>query len=250
MKKIIALLCAALILTATACAAPQDPPETTTAPTQTDSTPPTTDPPVTDPPVTDPPATDPPPAHEKFDLVACKILRGTWSTTVTLDAQLLNLQDFEEEVTFELYYSFNKHGYFTAYVDEENFENALDTYEALVVEHMVTMRYHTFKGKLEYTGPTAEEIDAMWADGPEAEARTECENFVATLNLYHRCMKLVREGQYYVEDGKLYTQLSDGAFESSGYTADGSTLTLAYTDNVAVYRPLCIDFPLIFTRCE
>ena len=248
MKELIALLlCAAFIFTA-ACAAPQKPDADPTVPSETEVPPSVTDPPVTDPPVTAPPVEDPPPAHEKFDMVATKHLRGIWATPIVLDGQLLNLTGFEEEVTFQLYYSFDKHGYFSIFLDEKAFTDALDTYESLVIEYMVDKNFHSFRGKYEYSGLTEEEILAMWAEGPEQESRQDCTEFVATLNLYHICMKLVRQGQYYIDGDQLYTQLSDTAFECNTFLWSNGSLTLKSTDNVAAYRSLRIAFPLVFTR--
>lgn len=251
MKKTIALLlCAILTLSCAACAASPGPEQTTSIPTQPTTQPPVTQPPVTEPPVSEPPVVDTFEAHEKYNLADCKPLRGIWSTPITLDASLLNLQGFEEEVTFRLYYSFDKRGCFTAFLNEEHFEYALTTYESLVIEYMVDKSFHSFRGKLEYTGPTEEEILAMWKDGPESEARANCTDFVASLNLYHKCMKLTHQGQYYLEDGKLYTQLDEDTFETFAYTVSGGTLTLKSTDNPTVYFPLGMDFPLEFTKYE
>lgn len=244
MKKLLALLCAAILLLSTACAAPQ-PPQTTTAPGAT-TNPIQTDPPVTDPPVTEPPTTRPD-THELFDAITCATLLGTWSTTVTLDGSLLYLPSFEESTSFTLYYSFDVYGQFSAFVDEAEFETVLSTYEKLIIDHMVHMQYLTFKGRHEYTN-TPEEIDAMWVDGPQAQAQTDSEDFVASLNLYYRCMKLVRQGQYYSLDGKLYTQLDEGVFECNTYTVTDGTLSLTTTDNMTVYRPLGLVFPIDFTQ--
>lgn len=258
MKKLLCLLLiGALVLAMAACSAAPEQPETTTALTETDPStessgdPPVTDPPITEPPITEPPVTEPPPAHEKFDASKCASLMGTWSVTVTLDNKLMNFEYFSGKTTFTLYYSFDENGYFRAYADKEEFENAIDTFEELVVEHMVELRYTTFKGQKEWEGYLSyDEIDAMWLNGPEVEARTDCEEFVATLNLYHHCADLLREGQYYVEGGKLFTALEDGSFESSAYLVKTDSLTLTNTDNAQVYSLLNIRFPLVLTAVE
>lgn len=255
MKNLTALLLiVALVLAMTACAPSPELPQDTTGPDQTSSTtgptdPPPTDPPPTDPPPTDPPPTDPPPAHEKFDADTCAKLLGTWSVTVTLDNRLMNFEYFSGKTTFQLYYSFDENGQFSAFVDETEFENAIDTYEQLVIEHMVELRYTTFLGQHEWIGTPYDEIDILWQNGPEMEARGECEDFVATLNLYHRYAKLIREGQYYVEGGKLYTQREEG-FEASAYVAGSSSLTLTNTDNPDIYSHLGIRFPFVLKACE
>lgn len=251
MKKLIALLLVvATVLAMGACASSPEPPQETTGPTAPPPTdPPPTNPPPTDPPPTDPPPTDPPPAHDKFDADACAKLMGTWSVTMTLDNRLMNFEYFGGKTSFTLYYSFDENGQFSAFVDETEFENAIDTYEQLVVDHMVELRYTTFLGQLEWIGTPYDEIDILWQNGPEMEARGECEDFVATLNLYHRYAKLIREGQYYVEGGKLYTQLGDG-FEASAYVVTTSALTLTNTDNPTNYNDLGIRFPFVLKACE
>lgn len=244
MKKILALLLAAIFLLTAGCAAPTQTPETT--PPQTTTQPEDTKPTETQPTITEPPATRPDP-HEQFDAIDCATLLGTWSTPITLDGSLLYLPSFEESVSFSLYYSFDVYGQFSAFVDDGEFETALNTYESAIVDHMVQMQYLTFKGRYEYYN-TPEEIDAMWADGPQAQAQTDSETFVASLNLYHKCMALIRQGQYYAADGKVYTQLEEGVFECNAYKATESTLTLTTTDNMTAFRPLGISFPLEFAK--
>ena len=247
MKKYLALLCAVILLLTTACAAPDRTQPTYSIPTNSTVTePPVTDPPVTEPPVTQPPVTLPDP-HELFDILACRPLRGTWSFPITLDGTLLYLPGFEESITFNLYYSFDKHGQFAAFFDEHAFNDALTGYENMIIEHMVQLQYLSFKGRYEYYN-TPEEIDAMWADGAETQARVDSQDFVASLNLYHKCMKLVRQGEYYTADGKLYTQVDEGVFECNAFSVANGKLTLTNTDNLAGYRALGLSFPLTFTQ--
>lgn len=249
MKKLIALLlCAILVLATAACSAPEQPSETT-GPEQMETTQPTTLPAVTQPTVTEPPVTKPV-AHEKFDLVACKPIRGTWSTTIKLDADLLNLERFTEETSFQLYYSFDKHGQFCAYVDMEEFTDAIDSYEEKVIQHMVDLRYSQYKTTMSWKGHSTAKINEMWAAGPEAEARSASTDTIATMNLYHRFLQLTREGLYYVEDGTLFTQLTEDTFEGTNYVVKGSELTLQAPSNSRLYSSLSVEFPLVFTHCE
>ena len=259
----------AMMLALAACEGTPEPTGTTAVtqptPEPTATEPSITDPPITEPPITEPPDTEPsqtvppddePPIedpaepHEKFDAAQCASLFGTWSTTITLDGQLQNLELFTGRTTFELYYTFDENGQFKAWVDQTEFDNAIDEYEAQVIDHMVELRYITFKGPLEYQGIEEEEIMARWMNGPELEARVECEESVAALNLYHRFKNLIREGQYYVNGGKLYTQLSEDAFEASTYVAEKTALTLRNTDQLATYRDICVSFPLVFWKSE
>lgn len=257
MKKLICLFLA-LILTLCACAAPGTPAPSATEPPVTDPTvtePPVTEPPVTEPPVTEPPATEPPEeepflAHERFDAAACAKLIGTWSVTITLDNDLQNLSLFTGKTSFTLHYTFGEDGHFQAWADETEFDKAIDDYETMVIDHMVDLRYITFMGPLEYQGVPEEEILNRWNNGPREEAQAECADSVATLNLYHRFKRLLREGQYYVNDGKVYTQLSDDKFEANTYTVSGSVLTLRNTTNMGVYRDICVNFPMKLEKSE
>lgn len=260
-KKLICIAIAMMLLLS-ACAGSAEvaptPPPATTAP---DTHPPETDPPITEPPVTEPPETEPPPteppmdpnpflAHEKFDAAKCASLLGTWTMTVTLDWQIQNLELFTGKTTFELHYTFDENGYFRAWADQKEFDNAIDDYEAAVIDHMVDLRYITFKGPLEYQGVEEEEIIRRWMNGPELEARVECEENVAALNLYHRFKKLLREGQYYVNGSKLYTQISEDTFETNSFVAQKTALTLRSTDQRGTYRDICLNFPLVLWKSE
>ena len=261
-KTVKKLLCItlALMLILSACAAPNAPTVPATDPTVTDPT--VTEPPVTEPPVTEPPATEPQPtdppadppepfvAHENFDAAACANLIGTWSVTVTLDKDLQNLSLFTGKTSFTLHYTFYEDGHFETWADEAEFTKAIDDYEAMVIDHMVDLRYITFMGPLEYQGIPEEEIKTRWQNGPEMEARSECADSVAALNLFHRFKRLLREGQYYVNEGKVYTQLSGDKFEANSYTVSGSVLTLRTTTNMSVYRDICVNFPMKLEKSE
>lgn len=252
MKKILCITII-LMLLLTACASSAQSPATTadTQPTNSEPVPTVTDPPETVPPTTDPPEPPAPfEAHEKFSAESCEALMGTWSVTVRLDWQLQNLDQFTQHTEFTLYYSFDEEGYFQSYVNQSEFDNAIDSYEAMVIEHMLLLRYEAFRGPLQYQGVPEENIRAKWEAGQKDVARQECKDSVAALNLYHRFGQLIREGQFYVEGGKLYTQVDDTTFEASGYSCTAAALTLKNTDRFMVYRPLCIRFPLKLTAVE
>ena len=265
MKKLICTLLALLLLAGCSNSSepttPTEAPQSTTAPTVAEppaTEPPITEPPITEPPVTEPPSTEPPDdppveeppfvAHENFDAKACAPLIGTWSSTITLSGSLQNLDMFTERTTFQLYYTFDDTGYFRIWADQTEFDKAIDEFEAKVIDHMVDLRYITFKGPLEYQGVKDEEIRNRWMNGPELEARVECEESVAALNLYHRFKRLLREGQYYVSDGKLYTQLSEDKFESNGYQVSAEAINLRNTSNMSTYRDICINFPMLLMK--
>ena len=248
MKKLTALLLAAVMLLGLAACAGE--------PKQTDFTAPTVSEPPTAPttePITQPttqPVTEPstePPTHELFDPETCASLFGTWKTTVTMDKELLNTSYLYKKVTFELYYTFNEDGTYAIHVDEEDFNAAITEFEGLLVDHMVERGYATFKAEMERDGYGATRIETMWDESEEAKQRTEAEDFVAGLDLLGRFSQLLREGQYYVEDGRVYTELADGNFESSAFTVKDTKLTLKDTDNLGIYRTLCISFPLALT---
>ena len=249
MKKLTALLLAAMLLL-TACGTKPEPTVQTTIPTTVPATQPETQP-------TTLPSTEPetvpstaPVKSEKFDENACAPLFGTWKTTVTMDKELLNTSYFTKKVKFDLFYTFNEDGSFAIHVDEDAFKTAIADFEGLMVDHMVELRYFTFRGPLEYQGLTEEAILEQWGKGPEQEARQECEKTVAALNLYYRFKRLLREGQYYVNGSKVYTQLSADKFESNSFTVNGKIMSLNNTNNMPTYRDICVDFPLIFNKSE
>ena len=242
-----------LMLILSACSAPTEPPATSipTQPTASEPVPTVTEPAQTEPPVTEPPELPEPfVAHEKFSTLSCASLLGTWSVKVRLDWQLQNLDQFTGHTEFTLYYSFGEDGCFRAYADQTEFDRAIDNYEAMVIEHMLDLRYAAFKGPLEYQGIPEENIVNMWKNGEKEKARQEVKDSVAALNLYHRFRQLLREGQFYVEGGKLYTQVDEDTFECSSYSCADKTLILKNTDHFSVYRPLCIRFPFYLSPCN
>ena len=275
MKKLFCVFLALMLLSA--CSAAPDSAgvtngtDATTAPTVTEPTatePTATEPTVTEPPVTEPPTTEPPEEvedpedpedppveipfepHDEFSADACASLIGTWSTKIKLTNELQYLDMFTGKTSFTLYYTFEENGRFTAWVNQDEFTAAIDDFEALMVDHMVELRYTAFRGPLEYQGLEEEAILERWGSGPEQQAREECESTVSSLNLYHRFKQLTREGQYYVSGAKLYTQVSAERFEANGYTVNGKAMTLNNTNYMSIYRDICVDFPMVFQKSE
>lgn len=250
MKKWTALLLAALILILGACGPKEQSPATTAAMVTEPSTVPQTQPTQPTQPITQP-VTEPstaPTEPDLFDAEACAPLFGTWKTTVTLDKELLNTSYFTKKVTFELRYTFNEDGSFAVHVDQEAFEAAIEKFEGLMVEHMVERGYATFKAEMERDGYGSSRIDTMWAEGEEAKVRAESEDFMKGLDLLGLFSQLLREGKYYVQEGKVYTALPDGGYEGSTFAVKKGKLTLSDTDNLGIYRTLRIAFPLTLTQ--
>lgn len=254
MQKLTALLLAALIILLAGCASDQ--PGVTTAPTAPSTTAPTVEP-VTQPsvsPTTQPttqPTTEPstaPTEPDRFDAEACAPLFGTWKTTVTIDKELLNTSYFNKKVKFDLFYTFNEDGSFAVHVDEEKFKAAIEEFEGLMVDHMVERGYTTFKAEMERDGYSATRIETMWAEGEEAKVRSDSQEFMKGLNLLGRFSELLREGSYYVEEGRVYTALAESGYESNQFEVKSGSLTLSDTDNREIYRMLCINFPLTLEK--
>jgi len=247
MKKLTALLLAAMLLLA-ACGANPEPAAQTTVPTTTPATHPVTQPSTL--PSTEP-ATVPstaPVKSEKFDEEACAPLFGTWKTTVTMDKELLNTSYFTKKVKFDLFCTFNQDGSFAIHVDEDAFKTAIEEFEGLMVEHMVERGYATFQAEMERDGYSASRIDTMWAEGEEEKVRTESEDFIESLGLFNQFSQLLREGSYYVEEGRVYTALAESGWESSAFGVKKDKLTLSDTDNPGIYRMLCVKFPLVLEK--
>lgn len=250
MKKLTVLLLVALLLAA--CGANPEPTVQTTVPTTLPATQPTvqTQTQPTTPPPTEPatvPSTVPVKA-EKYDETACAPLFGTWKTTITMDKELLNTSYFTKKVQFDLFYSFNQDGSFSVHVDEEAFTTAIEEFEGLMVEHMVERGYATFKADMERSGYSADRIDTMWAEGEEEKVRTETQDFIKELKLLNQFSKLLRGGTYYVEEGRVYTELAESGWESSAFKVKKGKLTLSDTDNPGIYRMLHVNFPLVLEQ--
>lgn len=246
MKKLTALLLALiLLLTLAACAedAPV-PTEPSTEPSTEPMTEPTTEP-VTEP--TEPP-TEPFVPHEKFDLEFCGDVVGEWNTMIVLDGSLLNIPDLEGSSSFMLSYQFLGTGEYE--IDVHGFNDAIAEYEDLVAAYLFAGYYSKFAAECKLKGMNAEQIEEAWIGEKEEQARADALKFVADLSLAARFAALVRQGDYYVEDGRLYTANGDGTYESYAFSLveqDGLSglLSLDDTDNPGTYRTLGIKFPLV-----
>lgn len=247
MKKLTALLlAAAMLLGLGACATMPEETIPSTTPITQPSVPVPTDPP-TQPTVTEPEPTTAPTEPDPFDPSLCAPLFGTWKTTVTMDKELLNMSYFYKKVTFDLYYTFREDGTYAVHADETKFQDAIEKYETLMIDHMVERRYTTYKADMERDGYSQSRIDKLWAEGAEAEARTDSEAFMVKLDLFGKFSQLLRQGRYYVQDGRVFLEQEDGTFESDAFAVKNSKLTLSETNNRSLYGMLCIGFPLTLT---
>jgi hypothetical protein len=87
-------------------------------------------------------------------------------------------------------------------------------------------------------------IEQAWQTQQEI-AKLDAETFVKNLSLSPRIAQLDRDGDYYVEAGKVYLSKADGSYEACGFMlGEDGILTLTDTDNLNLYRPLGIRFPL------
>lgn len=248
MKKLTALLLALiLLLTLAACAEePAAPTEPTTEPTTEPATEPTQ--PSTEP--TEPPTepTEPFVPHEKFDSELCADVMGEWNTMIVLDGSLLNISDLEGSASFMLSYHFYGTGEYEA--DVHGFNDAIAEYEDLIASYMFASYYSRFAGECKLKGMNDEQIEAAWIGEKEEQSRADALKFVADLSLAARFAALIRQGDYYVEEGRLYTANGDGTYESCAFSLveqDGLSglLSLDDTDNPGFYRTLGIEFPLV-----
>lgn len=109
---------------------------------------------------------------------------------------------------------------------------------------MVDNLYTKFVAERRIEGMTSSQICTAWADSEEAEAQQTADAFVARLKLKNRIATLCRAGDYYVEDGRLYTSLGDGTYESSAFILEEGQLVLSDCDNAAPYQAIGLSFPL------
>lgn len=256
MKKLMILALVALLLTGCGKDAPPvtEPTESpaTTAPTEPETLPatvPTTEPetlPATEPEA--PPTTAP---TVKFDPAVCEEIFGQWHLPITLDGNLLMLTDFETVVTFDLIWSFSDLGQFTIGVDEAAFETAIATYESEMNVHLMESRFQIFSAECRLEGLWEWATNQKWEnEGYREQNQAEVDAFIQQLDLRGRYAKLFRIGSYYIQDGLLMLEYTDGITDDADYITDGKNLILADLDNEAAYTELGIRTPLQLTGEE
>lgn len=237
MKRIFAIsLAIIMILALAACGGEENVDMTTTEPTTQPTTQPTTEP-------TTQPTTM---ANDKFDPEVCADLVGTWQYTLVLSGSMLHMSDLEDEWVIPLTFMFLDNGVYTVVANDLG--QVLDDFEAAIENYMFENYHNQFVGDGKLNGLSDAKIEEQWQTQQET-AREDAKNFVKNLSLYPRIAQLERDGDYYVEDGKVYLSVGDG-YEvcSFQYSAEEDVLTLIDTDNLGIYRPLGISFPLILNR--
>lgn len=265
MKKLMIMALAAMLVLAgcqqrpTSNAAPStesSPSETTmpeiTAPSATTSdkpTAPSSEPtePSTEPPTE--PSTEPPTEPtSRFDPDACQSLFGRWVLPITLDGNLLMLTEFETVVTFDLIWSFDETGCFTVTFDETAFDTALTDYESAMNTHLMEKRLQIFIADCRREGIKKKAATEKWVnEGYQEQNQAQVDAFILELNLRGRYQQLLRFGEYYIKDGVLILEYSDGTANTVDHLLDEQSLTLSGLDNEAIYLELKIRPPLRLT---
>ena len=242
MKKLFAVLLAALLLLAlAACAKEPEATDPIDGTSQTTDTP--TDPTIPSEP--DPVVPDVTYPNDKFDPDACAPLLGTWKTPITLDGTLMNMPDFQGSVTFDLLFTFQNSGRYTISADQTAVTAAITEYENLLSEYMLDGFYAKFAAESKLAGMSESEIEAAWAadELPIAQSRTQA--FVAGLALTDRFNMIINHGDYFVENRMLlYLSTGEDTYDTFSFLIQNDLLYLIATSAPGKYASLWIQFPL------
>ena len=233
MKRIFAIfLVISTLLALAACGADAPADVTTTAPTTQ---------PVTQP-ITEPTTQPTTMANDKFTIEQCADLIGTWQYDLVLSGELLHLSEMEGQWVIPVTYVFLDNG--ECMISTGLFDDTLAAFEEAVENYMFESYHEQFIGDCKLQGMSNSKIDKAWQTQQEV-AREDAKTFVQNLSLSPRIAQLDRDGDYYVEEGKVYVSRADGSYEACGFAlGEDGVLTLTDTDNLNLYRPLGIRFPL------
>lgn len=238
MKKVFALLLAVLTIMLAACGTqpPVATPDTATPDTATPDEPePTTAP-------TEPTTL----ANDRFDPEQSADLIGSWTTTITLDGSMFNLE-MEDKVEMTLVYRLNGDGTYFRGVEPEEYKTAIATYGAAVEKFMLDRLYAKFTAEKVHEGISKKKIETLWEE-EKASAEEQAKRFVEGLYLEYRFSQLNGEGDYYAENSFFWFSKADGSYEPCGYELTDAGLTITEVDNPKVYRQLKLELPLLLTK--
>ena len=237
MRKILIFLLAMTVFL-TACG-----PNTPDAETQPTESTVTTAPPPTRPPVEVPEVEEVPVDEDiPFDFAECADLIGSWTLTVNISSNYLNIPDFTGSASFPLTFHFTDDGRYTVTLEQESYEAAIIGYENLLADFMITGYYNKFVAEKQISNLSNKEIQARWEQSELANAQKKAHGYLDDLALGATFAQLVRAGYYYAEDGVLYLSVGDD-YETFQYTIDEEGLILSKSSRIRYYTNLCIYFP-------
>ena len=242
MKRVFALLLTVMTVFLAACGSNPEPYATPDTPTATpdQATQPTTE-------ATEPPTTTTL-ANDRFDPEASAAIIGKWTTTITLDGSLFNMDDMEESVQMTMVYQLNADGTYYRGVAPEEYHTAIAAYGAVIEKFMLDRLYATFTAEKLLDGVSKKKIPALWEETEKAAAEEQAKRFVEGLYLDYRFSQINSSGDYYEDNGFLWFSKGDGTYEICGYTLSDAGLTVTEVENPKIYKQLGLELPLLLTK--
>lgn len=244
MKKVFALLLAMLTVMLAACGL-QSPVATPDTPMATPDIPVAT---PDEPEPTTPPTEPTTLANDRFDPEASAAVIGRWTTTITLDGEMLNLTEMTETVQMTLVYQLGADGTYFRGVPEEEYHKAIADYSALVEKFMLDRLYAKFTAEKLLEGVKKKKIPTLWEETEKAGAEEQAKRFVEGLYLDYRFSQLNGTGDYFEENSMLWFSQEDGTYEPCGYTLTESGLSINEVENPRIYKQLKLELPLVLTK--
>lgn len=245
MKKVFALLLAVLTIMLAACGT-QPPVATPDTATPDMATPDTATPDEPEP--TTAPTEPTTLANDRFDPEQSADLIGSWTTTITLDGSMFNLE-MEDKVEMTLVYRLNGDGTYFRGVEPEEYQTAIATYGAAVEKFMLDRLCAKFTAEKVQEGISKKKIETLW-EKEKAAAEEQAKRFVEGLYLEYRFSQLNGEGDYYAENSIFWFSKADGSYEPCGYELTDAGLTITEVENPRVYRQLKLELPLLLTKAQ
>ncbi|MBQ9762603.1 MAG: hypothetical protein IJV82_05940 [Oscillospiraceae bacterium] len=185
----------------------------------------------------------------KFDSAVCQPLFGDWAVTMVMDGDLLALPEFEVHQQFDLVWQFGPEGDFSVSVDETAFQEAMAAYETATNDYLMEMRFRIFTAECRLEGLWEWATNQKWEkEGYREQNQAEVDAFIQELALAQRYEALLRQGQYYIRDGALVLEYSDGTEAMVNYAVGDGVLTLMDLDNMQDYAMVGIRPPLTLSE--
>jgi len=182
----------------------------------------------------------------RFTTASTKELHGLWSCDVTLTGEMLELDDYLENLECTLFYYFGSNGEGNMYIEFEDRFAVLDAIKKLTLD----VTYQTYAAM----GYGMKETDKIMEEMMGMSTEEYVDRSIESMDMEDFFGMFFSDFLYYVEDGTVYMTFPDPAtggeaswendFESSKYTLENGVLIMEedYLDDP--------DKPLEWTRVE
>ncbi len=169
---------------------------------------------------------------------------GEWVVELHINGDLLELENFDTDVTFPVLITFTDDGEVTMEAYDELEDETSEALTQAFKDYMLDILYDT----LGEDGATKDEIDELIQSQTGMTSEEYVESYMEGVNLYDELAEAVEsEGEYEVDDDKMIIEIDGDEIEVE---IKGDTMTFVEADDEDKWEALGFEFPIELKRAD